>query len=111
MSLKVIFPNRFTKRVNRIARKHPSIIEEIRQLKEQLSLGDYPGDRLQGVGARVYKVRLANPSGQSGKSGGFRVAYHVGPEEITLIGVCIKPKCDEVEPTQIRRIMRDLALV
>ncbi len=66
MSLKVIFPNRFTKRVNRIARKHPSIIEEIRQLKEQLSLGDYPGDRLQGVGARVYKVRLVKAARAEG---------------------------------------------
>jgi mRNA-degrading endonuclease RelE of RelBE toxin-antitoxin system len=110
MSLNVIFPNRFTRRANRIARKHPSLTKEIRKLTEQLAQGNKPGTRMQNVGARVFKVRLPNPSGQSGKSGGFRVAYYVGTDEIMLLAVCVKPKCDEVESAQIRTILRDLEL-
>ena len=111
MSLQVIFPNRFTRKANKIARKHPSLIIELRKLTELLAHGTYPGVRLKYVGANVRKVRLGNYSDMSGKSGGFRIAYHVGSESVTLLAVCIKPKCDDVEPSQIRRILRDLELV
>lgn len=111
MNLRVVFPNSFIRKANRLARKHPSLPSELRALQEQLTQGKKPGDRLQGVGAAVYKARLANPSARRGKSGGFRVAYHVGQNQITLVAVCLKPKCDEVQPRQIRRILRDLALI
>lgn len=70
-----------------------------------------PGDRLRGAGGYVYKTRLANPSARRGKSGGFRVAYHVGKDQITLLAVCIKPKCDAVRPRQIQRILNELGLL
>ena len=111
MSLPVVFPNSFTRKANRLARKQPSIVRELRALHERLSHGEWPGDRLQGAGAVVYKVRLANPSGGRGKSGGFRVAYHVGRDQVTLLAVCVKPKCDDVRPAQIRRVLRELDLV
>ena len=111
MSLKVVFPNRFTRKANRLARKHPSLVAGLRALQEQLLQGESPGDRLQGVGAEVYKTRLANPSGGKGKSGGFRVAYHIGQEQITFLAVCLKPKCGDVRPQQIRYILRELALI
>ena len=111
MSSKVFFPNSFTKKANKIARKHPSLKVELRKLHEQLAQGKHPGERLKYVGAEVRKVRLGNYAGKSGKSGGFRVAYHVGRENITLLAVCRKPSCDEVEPAQIRRILKQLELV
>ena len=111
MSLKVVFPNRFTRKTNRLARKHPSLLAELRALQKQLSQGEKPGDWLKGAGAEVYKTRLANPSGQRGRSGGFRVAYHVGQDQVTLLAVCMKPKCDEVRAQQIRRILRELELI
>ncbi len=111
MSSKVIFPNRFIRKANKLARKHPSLKQELRKLHSQLSRGEYPGDLLQRVGAAVYKVRLGNYAGQSGKRGGFRVAYHIGSEYITLLAVCRKPKCDEVDPAQITRVLKQLELV
>ena len=111
MSLKVVFPNRFTRKANRLSRKHPSLIRDLRALREQLSQGERPGERIQRTGATVFKLRLANPSAQRGKSGGFRVAYHVAPDQITMLAICLKPKCDEVRPEQLRRILRELALV
>lgn len=111
MNLKVVFPNSFTRKANRLARKPPSLPSDLRVLKEQLTQGNKPGDRLKGVGAEVYKTRLANPSARRGKSGDFRVAYHVGQDQITLLAVCLKPKCDEVRPQQIRRILSELELV
>ena len=111
MSLKVVFPNSFTKRANRLARRHPALTAELRALHKRLLQGETPGNRLMGVGARVFKVRLANPSGQRGKSGGFRVAYHVGAEQITMLAVCLKPKCDNVKQWEIRNTLRELALI
>ena len=111
MSLKVVFPNRFIRKANRLARRFPSLHAELRKLNEQLAQGKFPGDRLKYVGAHVRKVRLGNFAGGRDKSGGFRVAYHVGSESITLLAVCVKPRCDAVEPTAIRRILRDLDLV
>lgn len=67
MSLRVVFPNSFTRKANRLARKHPSLTVELRALHVELSRGQKPGDRLQGAGAEVYKVRLANRSVQSGE--------------------------------------------
>ena len=60
MSSKVFFPNSFTKKANKIARKYPSLKVELRKLHEQLALGKHPGDRLKYVGAEVRKVRLGN---------------------------------------------------
>lgn len=111
MSLKVVFPNSFTRKANRLARKHPTLVAELRAFHVRLAQGERPGDRLRGVGAVVFKARLANPSARRGKSGGFRVAYHIGQDEITLLAVCLKPKCHEVQPRQIRRILRELALI
>lgn len=111
MNLKVVYPNSFTRKANRLARKHASLPSELRVLKHVLSDGNRPGDRLKGVGAEVYKTRLANPSASRGKSGGFRVAYHVGQGQITMLAICLKPKCDDVRPQQIRHILRELALI
>lgn len=111
MSLKVVYPNRFTRQANRLARKRSSLVVELRVLHERLSKGEKPGARLVGAAAEVYKIRLANPSGQRGKSGGFRVAYHVGRDQVTLLAICLKPKCDEVKPPEIRRILRRLDLI
>lgn len=110
MRLKVVFPNSFIRRANRLARKNPSLVTELRILNKQLAQGLFPGNRLKNVGAHVRKVRLGNYAGGRGKSGGFRVAYHVGSESITLLAVCIKPRCGEVQPTAIRRILRELDL-
>ena len=111
MSLKVVFPNRFTRKANRLARKYPALTAELRTLHKQLSQGERPGVKLQGAGGTVYKVRLANPSARRGKSGGFRVAYHVGQDALTLLAICMKPKCDDVNPGPIQGILKELALI
>jgi len=111
MSLRVVYPNRFTRQANRLARKHPSLVQELRVLHERFSQGETPGVRMVGAAAAVYKTRLANPSGRRGKSGGFRVAYHVGRDQVTLLAICLKPKCDDVRPAEIRRTLRRLDLI
>ena len=44
---------------------------------ERLSSGETPGDRVQGVGHVVYKVRVPNSDARRGTSGGYRVVYYV----------------------------------
>lgn len=110
MSLTVDFTPRFTKTANKLARRRRTLQAQITKLKQDLQNGRRPGDRLQGVGAVVYKARLSNPGTKEGQRGGFRVAYLVRKDHITLLAICKKPKCADLEPVQIRRLLKQLGL-
>jgi len=61
------------------------------------------------VGDVVYRVRVANQSARAGKRGGFRIAYHVGDDEaVTLIAICARSDCRDLNETQIRRFVNEL---
>ncbi len=78
----------------------------------ELRDGATPGDRVQGVGgAEVYKVRLQKTSARLSKRDGFRVVYHVGEMAITLLVICQKPRCADVQPVRIRQLMTEPHLI
>jgi len=63
------------------------------------------------VGATAFRVRLANRSARSGKSGGFRVAYHVSDAgTVSLLAICARSECRELHETNIRRLISNLQL-
>lgn len=106
MSSSVDYTPRFLRRARKLGRKRRTLQEQIKQLAADLQAGDRPGDRLQGVGAAVYKTRLASPDTKEGKRGSFRVAYLVHQDGILMLAICKKPKCSDVEPEAIRRILK-----
>jgi mRNA-degrading endonuclease RelE of RelBE toxin-antitoxin system len=65
------------KDVKHLKRKYPAVTRQLATLIDELEAGKRPGDKIPDIGHDVYKVRLANPSAQRGKSGGFRVIYYV----------------------------------
>ncbi len=70
-----------------------------------------PGDRIQHVGgAEIYKVRLQNTSARLSKRDGFRLVYHVGDTAITLLVICQKPRCADVQPVRIHQMLNELNL-
>jgi len=67
-----------------------------------------PGDRVQGAGYTVHKVRLPNSDAQRGTSGGYRVIYYIQTASGRLL-VTIYSKADQsdIPDDDIRRIIEE----
>ncbi len=95
--------------VKHLKRKYPAVTGQIRRLIDQLENNERPGDRISGVGYEVYKTRLANPSAQRGKSGGFRVIYYVQmADNVFLLKVYSKTEQADISAEEIRRIVESV---
>ena len=109
--MEIILTDRFNSLVKKLGRKYRLIADDIEDLVDDLEDGRRPGDRIQGLGAaEVYKARLRNTSARLSKRDGFRVVYHVGEMAITLLVICQKPRCADVQPVRILLLMHELDL-
>lgn len=97
------------KQIKRLRRRYPSLTTELAKVISQLETDERPGDKIPGVGHDVYKVRLANPSAQRGKSGGFRVIYYVKTATgVIIIAAYSKSDQTDISPDAIRRAIEEL---
>lgn len=85
MKIRVVHTKRFNARLTRLARRFPSVLDEVEALKEDLKRGDRPGDLYRGIGVTVNRVRRANRSAGTGKRGGFRITYYVHTENLVAM--------------------------
>ncbi len=109
--MEVVLTPKFRSTVKKLRRRYRNVTQDFTGLVQDLRCGYTPGDRLQDVGgAEVYKVRLQNTSARLSKRDGFRVVYHVGETAITLLVICQKPRCADVQPVRIRQLMNELSL-
>ncbi len=74
MVIKILPSDFFKREVKPLAKKFPSLSQEIRELSAQLRENPQLGTPL---GKNCYKIRLAVKSKGGGKSGGVRVITHV----------------------------------
>jgi mRNA-degrading endonuclease RelE of RelBE toxin-antitoxin system len=101
----------FTRRLKKLRKSYPNVRADMSPLIEQLQRGDSPGDRIQGVGYTVYKVRLANRDAQRGKGGGYRVIYYVRTgEHVYLLTVYSKSERTDISANEIRAIIDEIDL-
>lgn len=109
MPTQVKVAGRFQRDMKHLKKKYPAVSKEVRGLLDQLEEDERPGDKVPGVGHDVYKVRLANPSAQRGKSGGFRAIYYVQLSD-TVLMVTIYSKTEQVDvtPQEIRTILEEV---
>ncbi len=109
--MEVVLTPKFRSTVKNLRRRYRNVTHDFTDLIQDLRDGNTPGDRIQNVGgSEVYKVRLRNTSARLSKRDGFRVVYHVGEMAITLLVICQKPRCADVQPIRIRNLMRELDL-
>ena len=109
--MEVVLTPKFRSTAKKLRRRYRNVTHDVTGLIQDLRGGNMPGDRLQGLGgAEVYKVRLRNTSARLSKRDGFRVVYHVGEMAITLLVICQKPRCADVQPARIRQLMNELNL-
>lgn len=110
MPTTVNIPATFQKQLDRLARKYPKVIEAVASLIQTLKDDQRPGDKIPHVGYNVYKVRLANPSAERGKSGGFRVVYYVQLiDKVVLLIIYVKSQQTDISPIDIRRVIREIS--
>lgn len=108
MATNVIHTKRFKSRLKRLARRFPSVLDEVEALTAELKRDERPGDLYRGVGHVVYRVRRANPSGRSGKSGGFRITYYVhSSETVALLAIAQRKDSGYLSNYEIDQLVKD----
>src|SRR5699024_10104522 len=100
----------------KIARKYPSVIEDISNLFDSFEKGKIEGNpvpRLKLKGNKVFKTRMANPDANRGKSGGFRVIWYLVTANNDIYPITIYSKSDQVDinPNEITKLIRDMLKV
>lgn len=98
----------FLRQLKRLRKKYRRIQSDLQPLLDELQRGATPGDRVQGTGHTVHKVRLPNSDAQRGTSGGYRVIYYVQTAGgRLLVTIYSKAEQSDISTDDIRRIVEE----
>jgi mRNA-degrading endonuclease RelE of RelBE toxin-antitoxin system len=106
MSLTIVSLASFGKDVKRLYKKYRHIAEDLKELRKILENDPRSGIEL---GSHCYKIRLANTSIPTGKSGGFRVIYYYLDEDnhLYLMAIYSKSELGTINEERIIEILKD----
>ena len=110
MNLNIKTLGHFDKEVKKLFKKYKKLPQDLQTLKNQLLKNPKSGIEL---GNSCYKIRLANSSIPTGKSGGFRVIYYYinSNGDLYLMSIYSKSDMENIEESVLLRILRDNGLV
>lgn len=95
----------FRKQLRKLEKRYRKIKSDLDPILMQIQRGKTVGDRLEGLDAEVFKVRVRNSDTNRGKSGGYRVIYWLKlPECVVLLDIYSKSDRDDIE----RNIIQDI---
>lgn len=92
MSYKLEVTHRFDKEVKRLAKKYPSLLKDLLELRNELSHDPFCGTP---IGNNCYKIRLAITSKGKGKSGGARIITNIVIQQKTVYLLSIYDKSEQ----------------
>lgn len=99
---------KFQRNLRILAKKYPSIRNDIQPIIEQLQAGELPGNLISGVGYTIFKLRVKNSDVQKGKSGGYRLIYYVKTStKIILVTIYSKSKQEDIAAADIEQILTE----
>jgi hypothetical protein len=106
MSYSVIPIGRFKKEAKRLAKKYPSLKDDLLELSKTLSRNPQAGTPL---GNNAYKVRVAIRSKGKGKSGGARVVTYLITEEkeVYLLLIYDKSEVENIDDKILKKLIAD----
>lgn len=109
MNLQIKPLENFTKEVKKLAKKYKKIGEDLKTLQKDLLNDPQCGIHL---GNNCYKIRVANTSVPTGKSGGFRVIYYYLDENgvIYLMSMYSKSDLENLSDEKILEILKENGL-
>lgn len=104
--MKVEPTDRFKKDVKFLKKRFPKVTDDIRSFYYEIIKNPTIGTNL---GNNCYKVRLANSSIPTGKSGGFRViTYHIYNEKIFLLTIYSKSEKENISTKELEDILKNI---
>jgi hypothetical protein len=105
MSFKIIPTNFFARQLKPLAKKYPSLTDDLRQLDNELKENPMMGEPL---GKGCYKIRVAITSKGKGKSGGARVIslVRVVKSTVFLLSIYDKSEVDSISDKQINDLLK-----
>jgi len=106
MSFKIDTTRRFKKELKELAKKYKKIKIDYSNLLDSLEQNPTLGTPL---GNNCYKVRVANSSVSTGKSGGFRVItlLKVEKEKIILLTIYSKSEKETISDDELKAILKE----
>ena len=103
MSLTILPTLEFKKSVKKLFKRYKRIAKDLSQLESELQNNPHIGVD---IGHNCFKLRLANSSVPTGKSGGFRVIYFLRQEEkIYLLAIYSKSDLENLDEKKLLDII------
>ncbi len=109
MNLNIKTLSSFDKDIKRLYKKYKQLPNDLRALKTELL--ENPKSAIE-LGSGCYKIRLANSSIPTGKSGGFRVIYYYVDTDnnLYLISMYSKSELENIDDKIILNILNENGL-
>jgi len=109
-AVEVFFTPEFKRNVRALAKKYHHIQSDVQPFIEKIQRGELVGDKVQGTGYTIFKVRIRNSEVSRGKSGGYRVIYYLKTTTaIILVTIYSKTEQSDVSPAKIRKIIAEFS--
>jgi len=108
MNCNILTTPQFAKDIKRLNKKFKNIKKDLSKLIETLEHNPMEGTAL---GNGCYKIRLANSSIPTGKSGGFRVISYFIDEEnnLYLLSIYSKTEKETISDSELEAILNGLS--
>lgn len=112
MTSSVTVSHTFKREVKPLAKKYKTLRASVDALIEDLIKNPYLG---QSYGNDIYKIRLADESKGTGKSGGFRVLYYLIKRtntgiEIILMTIFSKSERSTIKKDEASKLLKDILI-
>ncbi len=109
MSLRIISLPSFKRDVKNLLKKYKNLLADLRSLSQTLAREPRSGIALS---KSLYKLRLANTSAASGKSGGFRVIYYYVDHQgaVYLLKIYSKTDIPSISENRLVEILKENGL-
>jgi len=104
MSFEIISIPSYDRKARQLAKKYPSLKDELQQLKSALTTNPKYGTP---IGHDCYKIRLAIASKGKGKSGGARVITHVyvAHNKVYLLSIYDKSELEDLSDKDLLNLI------
>lgn len=105
MSYNLVALPTFSTKLKKLAKKYKKIKSDLQELQKKLISNPKIGIALQ---HNCYKIRVANSSTPTGKSGGFRVVYYFVNEnnKVFLMTIYSKTKKENISENELLELLK-----
>lgn len=109
MNLTILALESFLKEAKKLQKKYKNLSVDLKQLREELIQNPKAGIE---HSKHCYKIRLANSSIPTGKSGGFRVVYYYldRNNNLYLMSIYSKSELENIKEERLFEILKENGL-